>query len=234
RELYDSTLGSYHKLQAHYQAANRQLMEFWVHYRTGDPDYATTRFEPVAERLAALTQDVRADRVDRQARETAILQQYLERATRLFQSQHIPAYLAGKITSYSTRNRQRLQEWVSRQASNDMDERLETLQQQRRQILTGISQLRQYMQQLPVLRPRLEQTLRQWNAALEANHYAEYRLLNGVELAWLPEQLQMEPARSILDRFRRTLFTETGPVSHYAGQMFEKAREAYRPEKPQN
>jgi len=232
RELYDSTLTSYRLLQAHYQATNRQLLEFWIHYRTGDPDYATTRFEPVADRLVGLTREIRADWKNRQDRETAILRKYLDRTTRLFQSHRIPAYLAGKITSYSPRNRQRLLEWVSQQANNDMDERLQTLQQQRREILKGIDQLRKYMQQLPVLKPRLEQTLVQWNTALEANHYAEYRLLNGVELAWLPEQLQLEHGKPVLDRFRRTLFTETGSISHYAGQMFEKAREAYHPEKP--
>ena len=209
--------------------ASQHLRDFWVHYNTGNSHDAITKFNKVVPDLTRSIQSTRSQKLDYGKREANVMGNSMQSAGQALKNNRLPPQLAGKITAYSPANRKLLTDWLSTQDSNLILPALDRLSSERNLIRDRINQVKSFQQRYIDLYNILDRTLKLWTKALEANYYAEYRLLNAIEHRYIVDELGLDTASSADERLARDLIAYTESVAGYAEDMLEKAEQAYQP-----
>ncbi|PID50196.1 MAG: hypothetical protein CR991_02585 [Proteobacteria bacterium] len=220
---------SHRHLQRLLQEVDQQLMNFWVHYKTGNQQDAEQKFNRQAEHLVKQIKQWRGDQLKSKQREEKLITLYLQRTGNALKNNQLPSTNMG-ITSYSKANRDLLQRWAQLNMSTELTANLAQLQDRRVQINQHRKQLEDYIQQYPSLKPSLDRTAYLWTVALQQNLYAEYRLLQIVEIEYLLEHLRIDLAATALKQLDRDLRTYMPGMINAVERHLLNAEKAYRPD----
>lgn len=220
---------SYRRLKRLLTELDEQLLNFWVHYNTGNQSDAEKKFDQQAKQLAEKVRQTRGDLLDNDRREEKLVSAYLNRVGNALKNNQLPSTSAG-ITSYSKANRERLQEWAQFNMSTELSANLAQLRDRRSRIIQRRKQLEAYIRQYPKLRQALERTHYLWTVALQQNLYAEYRLLQVVEIEYLQEEMNTGLASEARQQLDRDLRTYMPGMINAVEKHLINAEEAYRPD----
>jgi len=220
---------SYRRLRRLLTELDEQLLNFWVHFNTGNQSDAEKKFDQQAKQLAEKIRQMRGDLLDNDRREEKLVSAYLNRVGNALKNNQLPSTSAG-ITAYSTANRERLQEWAQFNMSTELSANLAQLRDRRSRIIQRRQQLETYIRQYPKLRQALERTHHLWTVALQQNLYAEYRLLQVVEIEYLQEEMNTGLASEARQQLDRDLRTYMPGMINAVEKHLINAEEAYRPD----
>jgi hypothetical protein len=185
------------QLRKAYQTIDRSRREFWMHYRTGEDHYVRQMFAEEAVRLQKRIQEALGDSRNAQLDEADAINWHVHQAVELLQTAKLTKPKPGKpypFQPYSEENRQRLLEMLTRQQENSILTNLSHLYNSETQIRKKIAYIMEYRQINTDLQSEVGDLIITWNDALIYNQYAQYRILFGVEVLELIQQLGVTPA----------------------------------------
>ena len=204
------------QLQQAYQAIDRSLRAFWLHYRTGEDRHVRKMFDEEALRLQKRIQGALGDSREFQLAEADTIRQYLKAADDLLKASKLPKPKKGQkpnsvFLPYNQQNSQIIIDSLTRRQENTVLANLNQLQQEEKQIREKLAYMLQYQEINTDLQTETNDLILTWNTALIYNQYAQYRLLfasealdmtlllgvspNNRDYAWLLKELrELSPA----------------------------------------
>lgn len=227
--IYQLRQDTHKKYSQRYLEVSQQLRNFWVHYTTGNSEDALEKFQPVVNKLIKSIQQTRGDDLDNQAKQEQYIVETMRAAETMLKSNKLPTAQQG-LTSYKLDNRQQLIQWLSKNGSENVLESLKMLTNQRTHILQQIQMVKGYIQRYPDL--PLGRTLQLWQAALQHNMYAEYRLLYAVEIPATLQQLEIELPEKATAHLDATIEVQIPNILKFVNDMVTQAEQAYAPTAP--
>ncbi len=227
-DIYRIRKASRANLFARYLDVSQHLRNFWVHYTTGNPEDAVSKFNLLAGKISKDIRETRGDRLDDQRKEDTVISDYLREIGNRLKSNKLPSQQAG-ITTYSGNNRNMLIKWLQVNGSSELLGHLEQMVEQRALIRERSQKVQQFMQSYTDLRTTLQTTLDLWRQAMEHNYYAEYRLLHAAEAQYVLEQLNITSVVAASKRLDDDVANYLPKVMNHVNDTLAAAEEAYNP-----
>lgn len=220
--------GTSARLNNCYLVVGQELRRFWVHYVSVNPRDAENKFKPQADILIAAIQEIRGDTLDDKRQEEVLINQHIQDFTKLLKTNQLPDVNAG-ITSYTDQNRLLVLNGMREPVPENLRTYLQQLASDRVNINQHLAQIKHYQDIYPDLRDSLEKTAKLWREALQHNLYTDYRLMYGLEIEYVLEQLNIDSAATPRKRLREDLLSALPRMMDNITVKMADAEEAYSP-----